>query len=224
MKRNFMERYLGGKKTAGTPTSEDKPKNGHKQALGASAENPGIRPSETGKAPTVRENEARGPDGEKAQEEKQPAPITRSQKDDTSQGNPSRQSGNDGDIFDDTDVCRALGVRRRVLVRSRTERSRGDAWDAKETHAGMTRRWIEARSRGASEGLRPIEAGDGVVTVRFVRRIANAKAAGVRVVASGAERVAWVHDANAMNLGEEFDCRWIGKQLHYVDALNREAY
>jgi len=130
----------------------------------------------------------------------------------------------DADIFDDTDVCRVLGIRRRVLVRARTEKARGEAWDAKGAHAGMTRKWIEARKQGASEGIRPIEGKDGVVTVRFVRRVANAKLAGVRLIASGMERVAWVHDANAMNLGDEFDCRWIGKQLHYVDALNREAY
>ena len=130
----------------------------------------------------------------------------------------------DMDIFDDTDVCRALGVRRRVLVRARTEKARGDAWEAKGAHAGMTRKWIEGKKKGASEGLRPIEGVDGIVTVRFVRRVANAKMAGVRMIASGMERVAWVHDANAMNLGDEFDCRWIGKQLHYVDALNREAY
>lgn len=130
----------------------------------------------------------------------------------------------DADIFDDTDVCRVLGIRRRVLVRARTEKARGEAWDAKGAHAGMTRKWIEARKQGASEGIRPIEGTDGVVTVRFVRRVANAKLAGVRLIASGMERVAWVHDANAMNLGDEFDCRWIGKQLHYVDALNREAY
>lgn len=132
--------------------------------------------------------------------------------------------GTDGDIFDDTDVCRVLGVRRRVLVRFRTERSRGEAWDANGTHAGMTRRWIEARKKGATEGLKPVERHDGIVTVRFVRRVANEKMAGVKLIASGKERIAWVHDANAMNLGEEFDCRWIGRQLHYVDALNREAY
>ena len=128
------------------------------------------------------------------------------------------------DIYDDTEVCRALGVRRRVLVRARTEKSRGRDWLAKGLHVGMTKKWVEAQRKGASEGLRPIEPNDGIVTAKFIRRVANSKLAGVRIVASGLERVAWVHDANAMNLGDEFDCRWIGRQLHYVDALNREAY
>ena len=191
MKRNFMQRYLGGAKKK-SAQAEDRltQENTAETAQGASEESATKDPDKK--------------HGERTERE-------------------SVKSG-DADIFDDTDVCRVLGLRRRVLVRARTERARGEAWDAKGTHAGMTRKWIEERKHGATEGIKPIEGSDGIVTVRFVRRVANAKLAGVRLIASGRERVAWVHDANAMCLGEEFDCRWIGKQLHYIDALNREAY
>lgn len=192
-----MERILEGTKKNAAPAET---------AKGSAAE------TATGSAPGAAQDAPHRAEGEDAKKTR--GELT---------GRETAQIG-DMDIFDDTDVCRALGVRRRVLVRARTEKARGEAWDAKGAHAGMTRKWIEARKKGASEGLRPIEGVDGIVTVRFVRRVANAKLAGVRMIASGMERVAWVHDANAMNLGDEFDCRWIGKQLHYVDALNREAY
>ncbi len=128
------------------------------------------------------------------------------------------------EIYDDTDTCKALGLRRRALVRARKEKSRGRDWDAIGCHAGMTKSWIEGQRKGASEGLKPIAKGDGIVTVKFVRRFANAKIAGVRQLANGIERTAWVHDATRMNIGEEFDCRCIGKNLHYIDSLNTEAY
>ncbi len=128
------------------------------------------------------------------------------------------------EIYDDTDTCKALGLRRRALVRARKEKSRGRDWDAIGCHAGMTKNWIERQRKGASEGLKPIANGDGIVTVKFVRRFANAKIAGVRQLANGIERTAWVHDATRMNIGEEFDCRCIGKNLHYIDSLNTEAY
>ena len=197
MKRKFMARILEGTKKIAAPAETE---------TGSAAE------TAKGSAPEAAQDAPHRAEGEDAKK-------TRGER----TGRETAQIGY-MDIFDDTDVCRALGVRRRVLVRARTEKARGEAWDAKGAHAGMTRKWIEGRKKGASEGIRPIEGADGIVTVRFVRRVANAKLAGVRMIASGMERVAWVHDANAMNLGDEFDCRWIGKQLHYVDALNREAY
>ena len=127
-------------------------------------------------------------------------------------------------IYDDTDTCKVLGLRRRALVRARKEKSRGRDWDAIGCHAGMTKSWIERQRKGASDVLKPIAKGDGIVTVKFVRRFANAKIAGVRLLANGNERTAWVHDATRMNIGEEFDCKWIGRNLHYIDSLNTEAY
>ena len=127
-------------------------------------------------------------------------------------------------IYDDTDTCKALGLRRRALVRARKEKSRGRDWDAIDSHAGMTKSWIERQRKRASEGLKPIAKGDGIVTVKFVRRFANAKIVGVRILANGKERTAWVHDTTRMSIGEEFDCKWIGRNLHYIDSLNTEAY
>lgn len=153
------------------------------------------------------------------EEQKKPAPQAQGEAGASEESQTSMD-----DVFDDTDVCRALELRRRTLVKARKEKTRGTDWAARGLHVGMTREWLERQMQGASEGLAPITENDGVVTVQLTRRFANRQAAGVRVVATGTERIVWVHDTTYMTLGEQFDCRWHGKRLEYVDQLNPEKY
>ena len=41
-------------------------------------------------------------------------------------------------IYDDTDTCRLLGLRKRIVVAARTEKTRGQDWAIEGEHAGMS--------------------------------------------------------------------------------------
>lgn len=126
-------------------------------------------------------------------------------------------------VFDDTDVCRLLGVRRRVLARARTQSTRGIDWDCVGQHAGMTESWIRARG-GDPSGLAPIEPGDGIVTVCAWSRVANINVIVCIRMSSGDRALVLVHDSRLIHIGDQFDCRNTGTKLYLDNALNPEVY
>lgn len=144
----------------------------------------------------------------------------------------NRSPGTSGDgverhaaIFDDTDVCRALGLRRRVLVRARKAARRGIDWDCAGTHAGMTLGWIRAWNANANMGAaKPASEGDGIVTVRIVGHVTNPGVIIAERVADGTKVMVRVNDARHLHRGDEMDCMMQGGMLTYVQELNRERY
>lgn len=129
-------------------------------------------------------------------------------------------------IFDDTDVCRILGLRRRELVRARASGERGTDWDVAGTHAGMTARWIRRWNANARiESLKPVDPGDGIVTVRIVGRVQNGDMArAVRVADGTVVTVRGIANAWYLHIGDEMDTMMIGGGLMFVQSLNTEAY
>lgn len=126
-------------------------------------------------------------------------------------------------VYDDTDVCRLLGVRRRVLVAARTQNARGVDWDCVGQHAGMTDAWIRARG-GDPSGLTPIEPGDGIVTVTAASRVANVQVMVCFKVTGGSRAVVLVKDSRMIRLGDQFDCRYMGTKLYLDPSINPEVY
>lgn len=139
--------------------------------------------------------------------------------------------GGEAEIYDDVSVCRALGVRRRVLAAARTLATRGADWDALDEHAGMTRGWIGRKGAEMNVtvdwgSLRRIEGGDGVVSVRLIGFHSNPCVCIVEVVATqkrGFARVRNIYDYPTYP-GECFDCRRIGGNLEWVANLNEVKY
>ena len=199
MKRKFMERILEGTKKIAAPAETE---------TGSAAE------TETGSAPGAAQDAPHRAEGEDTKK-------TRGER----TGRETAQIG-DMDIFDDTDVCRVLGLRRRELVRRRTADRRGIDWDVCGTHVGMTERWIKAwNAKADMKGLKPIRAGDGIVTVKIAGRVTNVDvvignriADGTRVMVRGIGRAWYLH------LGDEMDCRMVGGMLTFDQELNRERY
>ena len=114
-------------------------------------------------------------------------------------------------------------MRRRVLVATRTKKARGVDWDCIGQHAGMTEAWIRARG-GDPSSLRPIEHGDGIVTVSACSRVANINVIVCFRVASGERAIVMVHDSRLIHIGDQFDCRKVGTKLYRDNALNPEVY
>lgn len=129
------------------------------------------------------------------------------------------------DVFDDTDVCRVLQLRRRVLVAARTRNTRGVDWDVRGTHAGMTRTWVLKRNPKADlSRFKPVKAGDGIVTVQAAARVENLRRIVCTFVGSESKVVASVRDSRYIRLGDQFDCQWLGRTLYMVEQLNTEVY
>ena len=129
-------------------------------------------------------------------------------------------------IFDDTDVCALLGLRRRELVKRRTEERRGIDWDVAGAQAGMTATWIRSWNRHADlRNIKPVEPGDGIVTVRVAGRVLNGDVVrGMRVADGTCVTVRGIRNAWYLRAGDELDCRLIGGGLAFDPALNREKY
>ena len=128
-------------------------------------------------------------------------------------------------IYDDTDVCRILGLRKRILVQARKASRRGVDWDVAGMHAGMTHRWIKGWNAKADiESLTPIKTGDGIVTVKVVGHVTNAGVIIAERVADGTRVMVRVHDARYLHRNDEMDCRMEGGMLSYAQELNRERY
>ena len=128
-------------------------------------------------------------------------------------------------IYDDTDVCRTLGLRRRILVQHRTAASRGTDWGCVGEHAGMTEEWIRRWNRNADmEGMKPIEEGDGITTVKMVGHVTNSGVILAAKVSDGTRVMVRVLDARYLHRGDEMDCRMQGGILTYAPEMNRERY
>ena len=137
------------------------------------------------------------------------------------------------EVYDDTDVCRVLSMRKRRIVAMRKTAPRGEGWDVIGLHAGFTGEWIRKMAAvskegwlewAAANGLKRIEPNDGIVTVELRQRYANAQVAGVSIVATGRMEVCRVRDSRMMTLGEQFDCRRSDGRLYLVESLNTERY
>jgi len=128
-------------------------------------------------------------------------------------------------VYDDTDVCALMGLRRRILVQARTRRARGTDWDAVGAHVGMTAAWV-ARMRPDADLTRldPIMAGDGIVTVEVAAHCQNVQVAICRRVADGAKELVRVRDSRHLHIGDQFDAEWIGTMLQRSERLNPERY
>lgn len=139
------------------------------------------------------------------------------------------------EIYDDTDVCRVLGWRKRKLGEYRElPWTRGEDWDVVDGHVGMTGKFLreytgldvdEAWQRWSEEnGLKRIEPADGIWTVRMVRRNPNLQMATVEVIATGEQKPCRVRDSQRIEIGQVFDCRMEGGRLVMKESLNTEAW
>ena len=137
------------------------------------------------------------------------------------------------EIYDDTDVCRVVGCRRRKLAELRLPWTGGEEWDVVGMHVGMTGKWIR-QIKGVSEyewpewaernGLKRIERDDGIVTVEMKRRHPNRQMATVEPLASVEQVVCRVRDSQRIEIGQVFDCRMEGGRLVMKESLNTEAW
>lgn len=137
------------------------------------------------------------------------------------------------EIYDDTDVCRVVGWRRRKLAEYRLPWTGGEEWDVVGMHVGMTGKWIR-QIKGVSEaewpqwaewnGLKRIKRDDGIVTVEMKRRHPNRQMATVEPLASVEQVVCRVRDSQRIEIGQVFDCRIEGGRLVMKESLNTEAW
>ena len=137
------------------------------------------------------------------------------------------------EIYDDTDVCRVLGWRKMKLMEYRIGWVWGAVFDRVGMHIGTTGKCLrqlkgvpdEDWPRWAEEnGLKRIEPGDGIWTVRMVRRNPNLQMATVEVIATGEQKPCRVRDARRIAIGEVFDCRIEGGRLVMAEGLNTEVW
>ena len=137
------------------------------------------------------------------------------------------------EIYDDTDVCRVVGWRRRKLAEYRLPWTGGEEWDVVGKHVGMTGKWIR-EVKGVSEaewpewaernGLKRIERDDGIVTVVMKRRHPNLQMATVEPLGAVGQVVCRVRDSHRLEIGQVFDCRMEGGRLVMKESLNTEAW
>ena len=137
------------------------------------------------------------------------------------------------EIYDDTDVCRVVGWRRKKLAESRLPWTRGEEWEIVGLHVGMTGKWLR-QIKGVSEdewpewaernGLTRVERDDGIVTVEMKRRHPNRQMATVEPLASVEQVVCRVRDSGRIEIGQVFDCRMEGGRLVMKESLNTEAW
>lgn len=132
-------------------------------------------------------------------------------------------------VYDDTDVCRLVGLRKRVLVRDRRPDTRGTLWDAAGDHCGMTREWMAERNPRAPkailDALEPLHKGDGVVTCQIVsNHLPNREAMLCAKVATGEKIVVRVRDSGEFCIGDQIDVVQEGGRYVYSAKLNPEDY
>lgn len=137
------------------------------------------------------------------------------------------------EIYDDTDVCRVVGWRRKKLAESRLPWTRGEEWEIVGLHVGMTGKWLR-QIKGVPEaewpewaernGLKQIERDDGIVTVEMKRRHPNLQVATVEPLGSVEQVVCRVRDSRRIEIGQVFDCRMEGGRLVMKESLNTEAW
>ena len=137
------------------------------------------------------------------------------------------------EIYDDTDVCRVVGWRRKKLAESRLPWTRGEEWEIVGLHVGMTGKWLR-QIKGVPEaewpqwaeknGLKRIGREDGIVTVEMKRRHPNLQMATVEPLGLVEQVVCRVRDSRRIEIGQVFDCRMEGGRLVMKESLNTEAW
>lgn len=128
-------------------------------------------------------------------------------------------------IYDDTDVCRVLGLRKRIVVAARTEKSRGKDWAVEGEHVGMSGDWILRKNPSVDLSvLKPIRDGDGIVTVRIIGRATNNQVLIGQKVCDGRKVMVRVRDGRDHFRGDEMDTRLIGTMHQFIESLNPEKY
>ena len=173
--------------------------------------------------PTDAADAAKQPGGAESHEKKAPA------------AEPPKLIGMWAEIYDDTDVCRVLGWRKRKLGEYRElPWTRGEDWDVVDGQVGMTGKFLreytgldvdEAWQRWSDKnGLKRIERDNGIWTVKMVRRNPNLQMATVEVIGTGEQKPCRVRDARRIAIGEVFDCRMEGGRLVMSEGLNTEVW
>lgn len=128
-------------------------------------------------------------------------------------------------IYDDTDTCRLLGLRKRIVVAARTEKTRGQDWAIEGEHAGMSEDWILNKNPAAKiDSVQPILPGDGITTVRIIGRSTNGQIMIAQKVSDGERVMVRVRDSSMHFVGDQMDTRRIGHMLQFMQELNPENY
>ena len=128
-------------------------------------------------------------------------------------------------IYDDTDVCRVLGLRKRIVVAARTEKTRGQDWAVEGEHVGMTGDWILRKNPSVDlKNLQPIKNRDGIVTVRIIGRATNNQVLIGQKVCDGRKVMVRVRDGRDHFRGDEMDTRLIGTMHQFIESLTPEKY
>lgn len=134
-----------------------------------------------------------------------------------------------GIYYSDVDVCRLLGIKRRIIAQARTMTSRGKNWGCVGEHAGMSRDWCAYRLLELGKPvtdlgkIKPID-NDGIVSVKLLGTWPNVQRVTVEIVADGSKAIASVRDSREMHLGDIFDCRRYSGNLCMDADINACVY
>ena len=155
---------------------------------------------------------------------------------------PGATCGSVPEIYADNDVVKLFapltGLQRYKLEIARKSNNKGLAWDAVGKHVGMTKDWVwkYALANKVSvhqvAALKTVQPGDGVVSCKVVGTFPNMEKVSVKVIATGEMAIATVPpidrpsmiDGHMMSLGEVFDARYFGADLHWTRDLNDCIY
>ena len=136
-------------------------------------------------------------------------------------------------IYTDLSVCRALGIKRRVLAEARTAATRGQDWDAVGDEVGMTPRWVAdfAKELGIAPDFDRLEPVSGrYVSVRLVGTTPNRCLVQVELEATKAREFARTRNImdHPIHYREVFCCERINLptdvHLEWVAAPNEVKY
>lgn len=136
-------------------------------------------------------------------------------------------------IYTDLSVCRALGIKRRVLAEARTAATRGQDWDAVGDEVGMTPRWVAdfAKELGISPDFNRLEPVSGrYVSVRLVGKTPNKCLVQVELEATRTREFARTRNImdHPIHYREVFCCERINLptdvHLEWVAAPNEVKY
>ena len=134
-------------------------------------------------------------------------------------------------IYSDCDVCRIMGLRRRVLVAARTKKTRGIDWDVVGHQAGMTAAWITKTQPSIAAGLKAIKTvspENNVWTLTVQSQTRNRQVLLVRDT-DGNPDLAHVPDGTLFHPGDQFNAvpenAGIGlRRLVWTSRVNPEKY
>ena len=146
------------------------------------------------------------------------------------------------EIYSDNDVVKLFapltGLQRYKLEIARKSNNKGLAWDAVGKHVGMTKDWVwkyaleNKVSIHQVAALKTVQPDDGVISCKVVGTFPNMEKVSVKVIATGEMAIATVPtidrpsmiDGHMMSLGEIFDARYFGADLHWTRDLNDCIY